>query len=232
MSSSLTQTTLSAAITVNQTTFSVASASNLSAPVNNFQQKIYVVDPGSMRGELMTVVALSGTAVTVSRLDEFKCPHVSGAIVIINPIDSSVANGFVGRDPNPVPETTPVLTWIVNVVTGAQWLYSSVTATWVPGFNNNTAPPAATAVVTATAAVLPAPSGPLFHVAASGTPAVTGITRPNGFTSGSITLIPDAAFTWTTGDGSIALAGTAVALKTLVFTYDWNAAKWYPSYVA
>ena len=54
----ITQTTLSAAVTVNQTVFTVASATNLSAPANNFYQKIYVIDPGSCKGELMTVVAL------------------------------------------------------------------------------------------------------------------------------------------------------------------------------
>ena len=35
-----------------------------------------------------------------------------------------------------------------------------------------------------------------------------------------------------TGDGSIAVGGTAVQYKALTFTYDWNAAKWYPNYVA
>src|SRR5579862_5743141 len=101
-SNSLTQTTLSAAITAGQTSFAVASATNLSSPTNNFFQKIYVIDPGSTKGELMTVLAVSGTMVTVSRLDEFKAPHLSGAIVIINPIDTSIADGFLGKDPSPV----------------------------------------------------------------------------------------------------------------------------------
>ena len=232
MSTSLQQTTLSAALTSTATTFSVASATYLSAPTNNLYQKIYVIDPGSTKGELMTVTALSGTTVTVSRLDEFKGPHLSGAIVIINPIDTSISDGFLGKDPDPVPALAPVMTWVVNVTNGNQWLYSSVTKSWVPGFNNASAPVSVTAAVAATAAVLPAPSGPLFHVTASGTPAVTGITMPNGFTSGSITLIPDNAFTWTTGDGSIGVGGTAVVAKALTFIYDANAKVWYPSYVA
>ena len=228
-----TQTTLSAAILVNQTTFAVASTSNISAPTNNQFQKIYVLDPGSTRGELMIVTGVpSSGVVTVSRLDEFKAPHVSGAIVIIQAIDVTLEPVFVERDPHTVPITTPTQTMVLNVTNGRQWLYSSVTGTWVPGFNNTSAPLSPTAAITATAAVLPAPSGPLCHVAASGTPAVTGITMPTGFTSGSITLIPDAAFTWTTGDGSIAVGGTAVQYKALTFTYDWNAAKWYPNYVA
>ena len=227
------QTTLSAAITVNQTVFTVAATTYVSAPTNGFFQKIYVIDPGSTKGELMTVLAVpSSGVVQVSRLDEYKMPHVSGAIVLIQNVDATLPPVFIDRDPNTVPEVAPTQTMVVNVTNGRQWLYSSVTGTWVPGFNNTSAPLACTAAVTATAAVLPAPSGPLFHVAASGTPAVTGITMPTGFTSGSITLIPDAAFTWTTGDGSIAVGGTAVQYKALTFTYDSAAAKWYPSYVA
>lgn len=229
MANTLTQTTLSAAITVNQTVFSVASATNLSSPTNGFFQKIYVVDPGSTVGELMTVLAVSGTTVTVSRLDEYKSKHLSGALVIINPIDSSVANGFLDTDPPSVPDTAPVLTWVINVTDGTQWLYSSVTASWVPGFNNTTAPTQVTAAVASAAGAI-LPSGPLFHV--TGTAAVTGFTRPNGFASGTFTIIPDGVFTWTTGDASIALAGTAVVSKALTFVWDSNVSKWYPNYIA
>ena len=236
MSNSLTQTTLSAAITSTQTVFSVASATNLSAPVNNFFQKIYVLDPGQMRGELMTVTALSGTSVTVSRLDQFKSKHLSGAIVLINPIDPSQETAFVEKDPNSVPTDTPIQTAIVNVVTGAQWLYSSVTSSWVPGFNNPLAPASPTALVTITTTNAFTPTGPLSHITGSSTPAAHGIVLPTGFTSGSVTVIPDAAFTWTTdiasGSSGIAVAGTGVQYKALTFTYDWNTNLWYPSYVA
>jgi hypothetical protein len=225
-----TQTTLSAAILVNQTTFAVASTSNISAPTNNQFQKIYVLDPGSSRGELMIVTGVpSSGVVTVSRLDEFKAPHVSGAIVIIQAIDVTLEPVFVERDPPAFPITTPTQTMVLNVTNGRQWLYSSVTGTWVPGFNNTSAPPAVTAAVASVAGVI-TPSGPLFHV--TGTNAITGFTRPTGFTSGSITIIPDNAFTWTTGDGSLAVGGTAAVGKALTFTYDWNAGTWQPSYVA
>lgn len=231
MANSLTQTTLSAAITVNQNQFAVASTTNIFPPSNNKMQQIYVIDPGSTRGELMTVTGVpSAGVVQVSRLDEFKGGHLSGAIVIINPQDVSLGDGFVGRSPVPVPAKVPVFQWIVDVTNGEQWLYSTVTNSWVPGFNNISAPISPTALVTATAAVLPAPTGPLMHVAASGTPAVTGITKPNGFTSGQLVMIPDAAFTWTTGDGSIAVAGTAVANKTITWTYDAAVSKFFPSY--
>lgn len=66
----------------------------------------------------------------------------------------------------------------------------------------------------------------------SGTAAVVTITAPTSFTigGGSITLIPTAAFTWTTA-GNIAVAGTAVVSRALTMTYDSGTTKWYPSYV-
>lgn len=70
------------------------------------------------------------------------------------------------------------------------------------------------------------PTGPIFHV--SGTDAITGIAVPGGF-SGQITIIPDGIFTWTTA-GNIALAGTAVVSKAIIFTYDSSTKMWYPSY--
>jgi hypothetical protein len=68
----------------------------------------------------------------------------------------------------------------------------------------------------------------MFHV--TGTAAVTGFTIPVGFMGGSFTIIPDGAFTWTTA-GNIGLAGTAVVSRTLTFTWEVNAGKFYPSYV-
>lgn len=66
----------------------------------------------------------------------------------------------------------------------------------------------------------------------SGTAAVVTITAATSFAAagGSITLIPTAAFTWTTA-GNIAVAGTAVVSRALTMTYDSGTTKWYPSYV-
>lgn len=230
MANTLSQTTLSAALSSTATVLNVASATNISAPVNGFFQQLYIVDPGSMRGELMTVTAVNGTVISVSRLDQFRSKHLSGAIVIIAPVNQGLGNdmGFRGSDPAVVPGSVPILTWEVNVVTGAQWLYSTVTGSWVPGFGNTTAPASPTAAV-ASAAGLITPSGPLFHV--TGTAAITGFNIPNGFASGSFVVIPDAVFTWTAAN-NIAVAGTAVVGKALTFTYDFNSGKLYPSYIA
>ncbi|MFA6958580.1 MAG: hypothetical protein WC538_22145 [Thermoanaerobaculia bacterium] len=74
-----------------------------------------------------------------------------------------------------------------------------------------------------------APDSKVHHV--TGTSAVATITVPAGFNDGdSITLIPDGAFTWTTG-GNVAVSGTAVVKKAIIMTYDATTTKWYPSYV-
>ncbi len=83
MATELTQTTLSGAITPNQNTIPVASATGISAPVNNIKQKLYIIGPGQGRGELVEVTAVSGAQISVTRLDEFKAYWPSGSIVLI-----------------------------------------------------------------------------------------------------------------------------------------------------
>lgn len=246
MASTITQTNLVAGpYSVNATVLNVASATNISAPVAGFMQKLYVIPPDGTRGELMTVVAVNGTAISISRLDKFKMhfpvaaatPAV-GATVLIGPSASSspLMNGpifgdFYEFDPvggSTFPQTSGSLQPWVNVDNGNQWLFSSVTSLWVPGWNNPTSIKGVTAAV-ASAAGLITPSGPLFHV--TGALAVTGFTIPVGFAGGSFTIIPDGAFTWTTAN-NIALAGTAVVNKALTFQYDSNTGKFTPSYIA
>lgn len=79
------------------------------------------------------------------------------------------------------------------------------------------------------AGVMPAPTGLITIV--SGALAITGITVPYATFSGMIIYIPTGTFTWTTAT-NIALAGTAVVGKTLIFVYLPSTAKWYPNYVA
>lgn len=227
MANLLTQTTLTANATVNANVINVASATGITAPVNNFAQKLYIIDPNHTRGELVTVVSVSGTAVTISRLDEFKNSHKSGAIVLIAPVDPTLG-GFYEYNPNGSPATNPntYQPW-VNVTTGEQWLFSSVTSQWVSGWNNPTSIKGPTAAVASAAGVI-LPSGPLFHV--TGALAVTGFTIPVGFSGGSFTIIPDGNFTWTAA-GNIGVLGTAVTSRALTFTWDSNAAKFFPSYV-
>lgn len=238
MSNTITQTTLSAAISPNQTTFAVASASNITAPVSNFFQQIYVIGPGQARGELMTVLAVSGTQVTVSRLDEFKAYWPSGSVVLIGPAPVSgglyFGGGFQTFDPpgasatnNSSSSSAVTISPWVNTTTGMQWLFSTVLNCWVPGWQNPQ--PAAVTAAVASAAGQVTPSGPLFHI--TGALAITGFLLPTGFTHGSFTVIPDGTFTWTSAN-NIAISGTAVVNKALTFTWDGTNSLWVPSYLS
>ena len=209
----LTQTSLSAAVTASATTFSVASATNVSTSSALYVDK-----------ELMYVSAVNGTQVTVGR-GEFgtaAVSHASGAMVLVG-----VPSAFFTYPPTGscTASQTPATPW-VDIRTSAQYLCSSVTGTWVAGWQNDLLSNAPTAAV-ASAAGLITPSGPLFHV--TGTAAITGFNIPVGFSYGSFTVIPDGAFT-TTNANNIALASTAVVSKALTFVYDPVTGKFYPGY--
>jgi hypothetical protein len=168
-------------------------------------------------------------------------PHISGALVLIAPAYNSAnggnpnSSGFLQSD---MPlggactaANTPT-TPMINVLTGAQWLCSSVTGTWAPGWQNPLSAPATwvqTATVASAAGAI-TPSGPYFNI--SGTAAITGFNIPVGFdttTGGCFTANPTGIWTWTAA-GNIATAGTTTAATTPV-TFCWNVAssKWIPS---
>ncbi len=241
MSNSITQTTLSGSINQNATTLTVASATNLTAPVSNFSQSIYVINLGQTKGELMYVTGLNGTQVSVARGSLFRQSFFTGAIILIAPAPLASAQwggnlngGFFETDPVGCPAVAgsypqaPVLTPWVNVTNGNQWL-QDVNGLWVPGWNSAGPVSGPTAAVASVAGTI-TPTGRLFHITAAN--AITGFVLPVGCAGGSFKVIPDGTFTWTTGDGSIALAGTAVVNKTLEFTYDTSVSKWSPSYIA
>jgi len=226
MSVTLTQTTLSGALALKSNIANVASASGIAGPTNQLTQKLYIINPETARGELVDVAGVSGTAITLSRLGAFRQAFLSGAIVVIGS-QVQYNPSFFGYDPvgGVAAVDVPAVPWI-NVVNGNQWL-RSVDGLWIPGWQNTSQPVGVSDVVASAAGAI-LPSGPLFHV--TGTAAVTGFTIPVGFTGGSFTIIPDGNFTWTTA-GNIGLAGTAVTGRAIIFTWDSNAGKFFPSYV-
>lgn len=218
----LTQTTTSTAMLISDQAITVASATGISA-----RTWLYVVDPGNQVGEIMQVSPSysSGTRIPVLRgVRGAQFAHVSGAVAIIAPY------GDAFRNTNPYGSCSAATTGYtpqINTQTGEQWLCSTVTLSWVPGWNNSAAK-ASTATV-ASAAGLLTPSGPLFTV--SGTAAITGITAPVGFTnSGGFCIVPSGAFTWTTAN-NIAVAGTAVVGRLLCFQYSATTSKYVASYL-
>lgn len=216
-----------------------AASLNPTTTINQQNQWILYVDR-----EEMAVVQINGTTVQVLRgwNSTVATAHVAGQMVLYGR-----ANWFYQNDPGASPNTgtgvigvpctaaTVYVTPWLNVRTGAQWLCSTITGTWVPGFGN---PMIASNAVPTTALVIQAgaltPTGPLFH-GTTNNAAVTGWNIPVGcngtaFGGCSFTIIPDTVFTWTAA-GNIAVLGTAVVNRALTFTWDATNQRWVPSYV-
>jgi hypothetical protein len=244
---SLLQTTLTAAITgpagysgtspsIQSTNICLTSATGIGNPIlPGTPTSVIYIDR-----EALGVWQVNTTTgcMTVSRgyLGTQASPHVSGAMVLVAPQyqttlqygGNPLPNGLFPNDP-PMGGTctalsTPATPW-VNVLTGAQWICSGLTNTWVAGWNNPYATDW-TAMTASVASVAGAtlPSGPYFTI--TGSAAVTGWTIPVGFNA---TAIGGGCFnvvggtgntaTWTAA-GNISLAGTFTPLK--VFSFCWS----------
>jgi len=172
-------------------------------------------------------------------------PHPSGDMVLIsNAYQTNVQyganpmpSGFFQQDP-PIgggctAANIPTTPW-VNILTGAQWLCSPITGTWVPGFQNPWAIDSAsqTATVPAAAGTV-TPTGPLFVISGAG--AITGFVVPIGCNATAVggcsfTVIAAAGSTWTwTAAGNIMTAGTGTPGHTFTFTWSASLSKFVPS---
>lgn len=251
----LTQTTLTTAVSgpalysgtspTISGTVTLASCTGLAGPIlpGTPSSIIYV---GREAMGIFSINTTSCTAV-VNRgyLGTQASPHPSGDMVLYGPNyavtlsqgGNPVPSGLFQQDP-PVngactAASTPTTPW-VNVLTGSQWLCSSITGTWVPGFQNPWITDGAwqTATVPAAAGAI-TPSGPLFVVSGSG--AITGFNIPVGCDATAVggcsfTVISAAGSTWTwTAAGNIMTAGTGTAGH--LFTFVWSASlqKFVPS---
>jgi hypothetical protein len=244
----LTVTTLSGAVNASQTVISVASATGISAP-SGLTGNTYGSQTGSMlfiedgtsgtvgTTEAMLVTGINGTSISVVRgaSATLGAAHISGAIVFVGRPDQ-----FYALDPTGgCTATNTAVTPYINVKNGNQWLCSTVTNSWVPGFFNTASQTGVTASV-ASAAGPVNPSGPLFHVTGSvlaitawGSSASAGLGSGGGSATSTIganfCIIPDVAFTTTAGN-NIAIGSTAVVSKTLCYTFDQTNKKYTPSY--
>jgi hypothetical protein len=175
-------------------------------------------------GELMGVTGVNTTTKVVQVIRGIEgtqaSDHPTGAMVLIGPPGAFQKYDPIGK----CTAASTIFTPWVNVANGRQWLCSTLTKSWVPGFGNpgtSSAPMALSAAVASVAGTT-TPSGPYFHI--SGTNAITAWGVPVGCaatSSGgcSFTVIPDAAFT-TTATNNIATAVTAVANLAQIWTWD------------
>lgn len=223
----LTATTLSAAVLSTDKVINVTSATNINA--QNIQSgtvgsELYVVAPGSPRGEVMLVTGVSSTAISVRRTPGGAATGFpSGSLVLVGQ-----PNWFYDYDPSGSCTTATVFAspW-VNTRTGSQWLCSTITLSWVPGFANAYGESAQVTAAVASVAGATAVNGPLQHI--TGTNAITSFTMGAGWNGQGFCIIPDAAFT-TTATNNIGKASTAVAQKTLCFTWDATNSVFDPAY--
>lgn len=217
----LTQTSLSTAITSSGTQFKIASVTGVTAGTTMLYVDNEAMFVNSVNTASTTVSVTRGSAGTKA------FAHISGAMVLAGPPTAFIVYEPSGSCTNG--QGLFLYSPVVNVVTGNQWLCSTIYGKIIPGFLNVADPPGVSTAV-ASAAGLVTPSGPLFHI--TGALAITGFNVPVGFDpkgGGSVCVIPDGAFT-TTAANNIAIASTGVVSKTLCWTYDANTAKFYPSY--
>lgn len=227
---SIVQTSLSAAITVGQTKFAIASATGVNAP--SFSSGLagsllFVQDVGQRGGEVMQVQAISSTTVTVSRgLKGTKASaHASGAMVLV----ATIPDWFYTTDPlgSCVLASTYASPY-VNITNGNQWICSAKTLTWTPGWGNaSSSGQALSATATASVAGATAIAGPFVEI--SGTNAITSFTMSTGWNGQNFCTYPTGAFT-ITATNNIAKAATAVADRALCFVYNSNSSKFSPQY--
>jgi hypothetical protein len=224
----LTQTTLSAAVSSSTHQIPLTSVTGVSANTS-----IIFVD-----GEAMFVNSVNTSSkqasVTRGYFGTLAGGHISLATVLIGP-----PNAFNSVDPvgSCVAANQPYTPY-VNVRNNTQWLCSTVTLGWVPGFGNPAEQKAVTAAV-ASAAGPVLPSGPLFHVTGAlaitawGSSTTLGAVGAGGGSSNAqgapFCVIPDGTFT-TTATNNIALASTAVVNKILCYTFDGTNKKYIPTY--
>lgn len=228
----VTATKLGAAMTNAQNSLVVASATGITANTT----VLFIHDGTGGNSEAVFVNSVNGTTIGVTRgyNGTQSYAHLSGSVVLVGP----AGNGpFVNVDPSGSCTAASSWTPTINIFEGGrQWICSSISGSWVPGFFNTSRPAGVTTAVASVAGATN-PSGPLFHV--TGTNAITawgsstsvgpGSGRGGGASSqpygASFITIPDAAFTWT-ATNNIATSGTAVANLPIIWIFDGTAKKY------
>src|SRR5208337_4062457 len=126
----------------------VASATGITAT----NTVLFIIDGTAANQEAVFVNSVSGTTVAVTRgYNGTKASrHLSGSVVMAGP-----PYAFYSIDPSGVPIsgscTSEPYTPYINILTGKQWLCSTITSSWVPGFFNTAIPPGVTTLVASVA---------------------------------------------------------------------------------
>ena len=249
----LTQTTLTNSVgagptlysgttTPYQTVITIGATTNLVQSLNQIPQSVIYIDR-----EAMAVMSFNSTTLQVTVIRGFYStqvlPHAAGSMVLLGNLNQFSTNtysnaGAIGTQygSNCITANT-ISSPYLDVQNGLQWLCSTVSQTWVPGFGNDVLLPGLTTSVAVVAGTT-VPSGPYFHLTGSG--AIVNFGIPLGCNANAVaanpgqcqfTAISDAGFTWTAA-GNISIAGTGTIGHIFTFTWDSLNAKWVPSALA
>lgn len=220
----VTTTTLSAAVSANTQSIPLASATGVTVGSGLFVDR-----------ESMSVVSITGTVARVVRgVDgSGSVSHASGATVYVGPTSGVAGPGpFWQSDPAIGSCTASAEQYSVRINTNSGRIWGCINSRWamvnqpypqtVDIFNGWGADIASATTI--------APVSRVTNV--TGNTNVVTITPPAACALGcSITLIPIDASTWsTTTAGNIQLATTGVRYKALTLTWNPATSKWYPSY--
>jgi hypothetical protein len=206
--------------------------------------------------ELMQVVSVNGLVLQVQRGigGTVATSHAAGAMVLagrpqwFNVSDPATAQGLGGAPSSQgltMPTNAPCVLanvvaspW-VNIRTGAQWICSTTSLTWVAGFGNPFLPFSSSSATTASVAGATNIAFPMTKI--SGTNAITswtftgngaigvaGNATVNGATS-SFCVIPTGAYTTVVGN-NIGVATTGKVGAVQCWYWDGPDGKWYSSY--
>lgn len=236
----LSTTSLSAAVKSTSTTsMTLASSTGVVAT----STVLWIDDGNGGNGEAVFVNAVgSGGQVSVTRgyNGTIASQHLSGSVVIFG-----APAAFVSSDPSGSCVAASSYTPTINILGGSnglkggnQWICSSISSSWVPGYFNRQRPDGVTTAVASVAGATN-PTGPLFHI--TGNNAITAwgssTTAGLGAGGGSATqpygapfcVIPDGAYT-TTATNNIGKATTAVVGRLQCWVFDGTAKVYIPSY--
>ena len=234
------QTTLSSKVGQGDTQIQLASTTGVYGYAANLQpvpsnpsnpQSNCYIDREEL--EIRTVPS-TGTVVQVRRgvNGTTASAHASGQMVLCGP-----AIAFYTNDPGGTPATggsvgglacttanVLVTPWI-NVRTGAQWLCSTITSTWIPGFGNAATAGNLTLNTAVASATTMTPSGPFFHL--TGATGITTIGIPVGCNATAVggcnwTAICDSTAAFTVGN-NIEAPGTVTCVAESMITATWDA---------
>jgi hypothetical protein len=252
----LTQTTLASAVGAGPVTLAGGTQAALSTQVNltsatGVNLAAFGTQPVTylyVDQELMGVISLANGTTTVFNVlralsGTLAAYHASGAMVLIGTMTpqfggTAGSGGFQVKDP-PLGGVcnlaqTGLTPW-VNVITGAQWVCTSVAGApatngqWAPSWNNPLAwsSPITTAAVASAAAITP--TGPFFHV--TGVTGITSFGIPIGFNAttagyGRFCFTTDSTASTAVGN-NIGTAVTGVAGQVECWTWDATNSKFY-----